>query len=422
MSDNGTCLTVLDNGLRVISETMPRLETACLGVWVDVGARYEAAEVNGVAHLLEHMAFKGTTRRSARAIAEEIENVGGSMNAYTSREHTAFYTRVLAGDVPLAADLVADILQRSTFEEAELEKERQVVLQEIGQVQDTPDDLVFDLFQERAYPDQPMGRSILGPEPIVAAMPRQALVDYMRGHYGPSRLILAAAGKVEHDRLVELAATLLNELPASENVPPAPAAYTGGETVVRRKDLEQVHVCLGVEAFSYTDPDYFALQVFSTALGGGMSSRLFQEVRENRGLCYAVYSFASAHEDTGLFGIYAGTGAEELTELFPVVAEETAKLIELPSEAEVARARAQMKAGFLMSLESAYAVTDDMARQLLVWGRRIPIAEVIARIDAVDQDAIRRVGRRLFKGGTPTIAAIGPVKKLPTLDLPRFAA
>ena len=309
MNDDTVRITTLPNGLRVVSESMPRLQTASVGVWVDVGARYEPAEVNGVAHLLEHMAFKGTTTRSARAIAEEIERVGGSLNAYTSREHTAYYARILAGDVDLAADLLADILQHSSFDPAELEKERHVVLQEIGQVRDTPDDLVFDLLQEASYPDQPMGRAILGPEEIVASMPREALLDYMARHYGPARLVFSGAGKVEHDRLVDLASRLFGELPAAAGEPAEPARYQGGTRVERRPDLEQVHLCLAVEGVPYHDPDHFALQVLSTALGGGMSSRLFQEARENRGLCYSISTFGSSHADTGLLGVYAGTVA-----------------------------------------------------------------------------------------------------------------
>ena len=388
MTDN-TRITTLDNGLRVASETMANVQTASVGVWVDVGARYEAAEVNGVAHMLEHMAFKGTARRSARAIAEAIENVGGQLNAYTSREHTAYYARILADDLPLAVDLLADILQHSAFDDAELARERGVVLQEIGQVQDTPDDLVFDLFQETAFPGQPIGRSILGPAELIAALPRSALVDYMAGHYGPARMVLAAAGKVEHERLVELGQRLFRELPAPAVTPATGARYQGGERREPR-DLEQAHLLLGLPAFSYLDDDFYALQVLSAMLGGGMSSRLFQEVRENRGLCYSIFSFASSYADTGLFGIYAGTGEKEVAELVPVVCDEFQKLIAEPGEDELLRARAQLKASLMMALESCFAQSEELARQLLVFGRRIPPDEIIAKVDAVDQDAIRR--------------------------------
>jgi predicted Zn-dependent peptidase len=372
--------------------------------------------------MLEHMAFKGTASRSARAIAEEIERVGGSLNAYTSREHTAYYARVLAGDVELAADLLADILQRSTFDPAELEKERHVVLQEIGQVRDTPDDLVFDLLQEASYPDQPMGRAILGPEEIVASMPREALLEYMARHYGPARLVFSGAGKVEHDRLVDLASGLFGQLPAAAGEPAEPARYRGGTRVERRPDLEQVHLCLAVEGVPYHDPDHFALQVLSTALGGGMSSRLFQEARENRGLCYSIFSFAAAHADTGQLGVYAGTDPEDLPELMQVVADETRQLIEEPKEDELARARAQLKAGLLMGLESCAAVSEDLARQLLCFGRRMPVEEVVARIDAVDTDAVRRLGRKLLRGAGLTLAAVGPLEELPRVDLTALAA
>ncbi|MFZ1425760.1 MAG: pitrilysin family protein [Geminicoccaceae bacterium] len=415
-------ITTLANGLRVVSEDMPRLQTASLGVWVDVGTRYEPAEVNGVAHMLEHMAFKGTERRSARAIAEEIERVGGSLNAYTSREHTAYYARILAGDVDLAADILADILQHSAFDPDELEKERHVVLQEIGQVKDTPDDLVFDLLQEASYPDQPMGRAILGPEEIVAVMPREAMIDYMARHYGPSRLVFAGAGRVEHARLVDLAGRLFGSLPATVGAAAVPANYVGGTRIERRPDLEQVHLCLAMEAVPYHHPDHFVLQVLSTALGGGMSSRLFQEARENRGLCYSVFSFASAYADTGQLGVYAGTDPEDLGELMQVVAAETRQLIDDPSEDELARARAQLKASLLMGLESCSSVCEDLARQLLCFGRHIPTEEVVARIDAVDTAAVRRAGRQLLTGKGLTLAAVGPLDALPNVDLSALAA
>ena len=410
-------ITTLPNGLRVVSETMPRLQTVSLGVWIDVGARYEAPEVNGVAHMLEHMAFKGTRRRSARAIAEEIERVGGSLNAYTSREHTAYYARILADDVGLAADILADILQHSTFDATELEKERHVILQEIGQVKDTPDDLVFDLLQEASYPDQPMGRAILGPESIVAGMPREALVDYMARHYGPKRMVLAGAGKLEHDRLVELADRLFGELPTTEAEAAEPARYAGGTRVERRPDLEQVHLCVAVEGLPYHHPDHFTLQVLSTALGGGMSSRLFQEARENRGLCYSIFSFAAAYADTGQLGIYAGTDPADVPELLQVVAGETRALIEDPDEDELARARAQLKASLLMGLESCSAVSEELAKQLLCFGRRVPVEEVVAKIDAVDAAAVRRLGTDLLSRGELTLAAVGPVEKLPSVSL-----
>ncbi|MEM7045438.1 MAG: pitrilysin family protein [Pseudomonadota bacterium] len=410
-------ITTLPNGLRVATVAMPSVQTASVGVWVDAGARHERPEINGVAHMLEHMAFKGTARRSARLIAEEIENVGGQLNAYTSRENTAYYARVLADDLPLAADILADILQHSTFEPEELERERGVILQEIGQTLDTPDDLIFDLFQETAFPDQSLGRSILGPADIVRGMSRDQLTGYMAEHYAPERMIFAASGKVEHERLVDLGAELFQKLPArsSGNGEVEMGRYAPGD-LRKDRDLEQVHLILGLPAFSYHDDDFYALQVLSAMLGGGMSSRLFQEVREKRGLAYSVFSFAACYRDTGVFGIYAGTGEEQTAELVPVLCDELTALMNNASEEELARARAQLKASMMMGLESCFAQSEDIARQLLIFGRRIPQEETIAEIDAVDAEAIRRVGERLIDGARPTLAAIGPVSKLPELD------
>jgi len=410
-------ITTLDNGLRVATVAMPSVQTASVGVWIDAGARHETPEVNGVAHMLEHMAFKGTERRSARVIAEEIENVGGQLNAYTSRENTAYYARVLADDLPLATDMLADILQHSTFEPEEMERERGVILQEIGQTLDTPDDLIFDLFQETAFPEQSLGRSILGPAEIVQGMTRDQLTGYMAAHYAPENMVLAASGKVEHDRLVDLGAKLFQNLPArvTEARDVEAGRYARGD-LRRQRELEQVHLILGLPAFSYHDDDFYALQVLSAMLGGGMSSRLFQEVREKRGLAYSVFSFAACYRDTGVFGIYAGTGEEQTAELVPVLCDELAELMNNASDEELARARAQIKASLMMGLESCFAQSEDIARQLLIFGRRIPQEETIAEIDAVDAAAIKRVGARLIEGQRPSLAALGPVSKLPSLD------
>lgn len=420
--NESTRLTTLANGFRVLSERLPGVRTAAVGVWVDAGTRYEPAELNGVAHLLEHMAFKGTRTRTARQIAEAIEAVGGSLNAWTSREHTAFHARVLAADVPLAVELVADILTAPLFDEQELAKEREVVLQEIGQVEDTPDDLVFDLLQERAFPDQPLGRSILGPAEIVASLPRRALLGFMEQHYAPGRMALVGAGAVEHDRLVELAERWFGALPQRPASAPEPARYRGG-SVTHERELEQVHLCLALEGVSHHDLDYWAVQVLTMALGGGMSSRLFQEARENRGLCYAIDAASSSFAETGLLTIYAGTGGGQVGELLEVVAEEARGLARDPDAAEIARAKAQLRAGLLMSLESCAAVADGIARQLLVFGRPIPVDEMLGRIEAVDLEAVARVGARLFaSGGATTLVTLGALETVPALELGRVAA
>ena len=365
--------------------------------------------------MLEHMAFKGTERRTARGIAEEIEAVGGHLNAYTSREHTAYVARVLSADVPLAIDIIADILQNSAFDQTELERERQVILQEIGQALDTPDDLVFDNLQEIAYPSQALGRTILGTPERVRAFRRNDLSSYMSANYRGPTMVLAAAGGVDHDDLVALAQKQFGGLSNGSASSHDPAHYVGGDHRVQR-DLEQVHLLLGFDGVTYDDPDFYAMQVYATLLGGGMSSRLFQEVREIRGLAYSIYAFAASYVDTGLFGVYAGTGEAEVTELLPVIAEELAKPATDVSEAEVARARAQHKAGTLMSLESSSSRVEQLARQILIFGRPIPLDEVVAKIDEVDAAAIKRVAERVISSSAPSLAAIGPLSRLETYD------
>ena len=336
-------LSTLSNGFRVITEHMPGMGSAAIGVWVGSGSRNETEAENGVAHFLEHMAFKGTSRRSALAIAEEIENVGGHLNAYTSREATAYYARVLAEDAPLALDIIGDILTGSTFEKAEIELERGVILQEIGQALDTPDDIIFDWLQETAYPGQPIGRPILGPAERVSAFGENDLRGFIGAHYAPSNMILSAAGGVDHDALVAEAERHFGGLAAHDAPARDGARYEGGE---RRevKDLEQAHICLAFEAPAYRDPDFYATQLMSSALGGGMSSRLFQEAREKRGLCYTIFAQAGAYQDSGMMTIYAGTGEAEAKGLVELTADVIRGAAEDLSEAELERARAQMKA------------------------------------------------------------------------------
>src|SRR5437762_1110642 len=404
----------LANGLRIVTDRIDTVDTASLGLWVDVGTRHEAPEVNGAAHFLEHMACKGTERRSARAIAEEIEAVGGHLNAYTSRESTAYYAKVLKEDVGLALDILSDILLHSSFDPTEFERERTVILQEIGQANDTPDDIIFDYFQERAYPDQAMGRPVLGSPEIIRGLHRDDVVTYLRDHYGARRMVLAAAGNLEHERLVDLAETLLSALPADRAVTTEPARYTGGDCREER-DLEQLHLVLGFPGVMLSDPDYYAASVLSTAFGGGMSSRLFQEIREKRGLVYAIHSFVHGYRDGGLFGIYAGTGEDEAAELLPVLCEEAIKLQDGLTPIELRRAKAQMKAGLLMSLESTSARCEQLAQHLLIYGTPFDPPEVVRRIEAVDDAAIRRVVSR-WCSAPPTVAALGPLSRLEDYD------
>ena len=410
-----TQISTLPNGLRVVSENMPQLETASIGVWVDVGARYESADINGVSHLLEHMAFKGTKRRSALAIAEEIESVGGHVNAYTSREQTAYYAKVMKEDIALAVDILADILQYSTFAEEELERERSVVIQEIAQAHDTPDDVVFDQFQEIVYPDQPLGRTILGPAAQVANYSRDVLADYMGRHYSAQRMVVVGAGRLEHEALVDLAGEAFDALPIANLANDLTAKYEGGDTRTSR-DLEQAHLVLGFDGVAYGDPDFYTVQLFSTLMGGGMSSRLFQEIRERRGLAYAVFTFASSYTDGGVFGIYCGTSPDKLSELTPVIADEMLKVCDTVAPEEVERARAQLKSGLLMSLESSSSRCERLGRHMLIFNRSIPIAEMVTEIEAITAEDVIRVARRILRESRPSLAALGPISDLESYD------
>ena len=403
-------VTTLANGMRVVTDFMSTVESVSLGAWVSVGTRHERPELNGISHLLEHMAFKGTKRRSALAIAEEIEAVGGQLNAYTARENTAYFAKVLKEDVSLAVDIIADILQHATMETAELERERAVIIQEIHQSHDTPDDIVFDRFQEAAYPNQAIGRPVLGEVALIESLPRETVIDYMRGQYSASRMVLAAAGKVDHAALVRLAEDAFCDLTEQDATIHEEANYKGGDFREAR-ELEQLHVVLGLEGVSYNDPQYYSLSVLSTLLGGGMSSRLFQEVREKRGLAYSIYSFSGSYDGGGLFGIYAGTGEEEVTQVVPVICDELLKTTNHIDDDELNRARAQLKANTLMALESTSSRCEQAARQLQIFNRTIPIDEVIDHIEAVDAAAVKEVAARLV-ASKPTVAAIGPIKSL----------
>ena len=407
-------VTTLPNGLRVATDTMPDVQSVSLGCWVGVGTRNEAASVNGVAHLVEHMLFKGTRRRSAFRISEEIENVGGQLNAYTTREQTAYYAKVLHEDAPLALDILSDMIQHSTLDAEELVRERTVVLQEIGQSADTPDDIIFDHFQSTAYPGQAIGRPVLGSAEIVGALPREALVDYIAGHYGAPGMVLSAAGRIEHDRMVDLAFKAFGDLPSGAPPKPESASYAGGDFREDR-DLEQMHLVLGFDGVGVHDPDFYAHSVLSTLLGGGMSSRLFQEVREKRGLVYSIYTFTGGYHDGGLFGVYAGTGEDEVAELVPVVCDEIAKVGADVTEDEVARARAQLKAGTLMALESTMSRCEQLGQQMLIYDRPVPVEEIVAKIDGVDRDSVVKAASRL-RASRPTVAALGPIAKLESYD------
>lgn len=408
-------ITTLPNGFRIVTENMPGLMSASAGIWVNAGGRHERPEQNGIAHFLEHMAFKGTMKRSALKIAEEIEDVGGYINAYTSREMTAYYARVLSADVALALDVIADIVLNPVFDPKEIEIERHVILQEIGQALDTPDDIIFDWLQEVSYPDQPFGRTILGPAERVCAFQRDDLTAFIREHYAPNQMILSASGGVDHGAIVRQAEALFGHLKMQGALNILPARFDGGEKR-KVKKLEQAHFALAFEAPGYRDDAVYAAQVYATAIGGGMSSRLFQKVREERGLCYSIFAQSGAYEDTGQITIYAGTSDAEIGALTELTVDELKRAATDMSEAEVARARAQLKAGLLMGMESPSNRAERNARLLAIWGRVPTADEAVAKIDAVTASAVKDYAGALL-GAKSALALYGPVKGAPGLGV-----
>jgi len=409
-----TQITTLSNGLRIVTQKMPGLETVSMGIWNFVGGRDELQKVNGVAHLLEHMAFKGTTTRTALQIAETIEDVGGDINAYTSKEITAYYVKLIAEDLPLGIDILTDILQNSSFAEEELNRERGVILQEIGMYLDTPDDMIFDYWQETAYPDQPIGRSILGKKDIIKNISRDEVKNFMLSNYNPKKMVVSAAGKIDHKQFVDQISEVCSNLPQGTADNRIAANYKGGE-YREEKDLEQIHLLLGFKGINFHHKDYYSLLVYSSLLGGGMSSKLFQEIREKRGLVYGISSFSSSFTDTGVFAIYAGTGKNQIEELIPALCDELNNSLNAISEKEVKRGKAQLKASLMMSRESAFRRCESAARQLLVFNRVIEPPEVIEKINAVTNQSVKNIAKSILI--TPmTIASIGPIKKLESLD------
>lgn len=398
----------LKNGMRVITDTVKSAETVSLGVWVSVGARFETPQIGGISHVLEHMAFKGTTTRSAYQIAEEIEDVGGIMNAYTGKDMTAYYVKVLKADMKLGLNIIADILQNSKMDSVELAKEQGVICQEINMQNDTPDDLVFDYLSETAYPDQPLGRPILGTAEVVRSLTSEQLLDYMHTQYTAGRMIISASGAVNHEEFVSLCEEAFGGIPTHTGAAEEGATYIGGDKRVQKKN-EQVNLVLGFEGVSYTDSEYYATGILSSIFGGGMSSRLFQEIREKRGLVYSIYAFNSPETDTGIFGIYAGTGEKEVAELMPVLCDEILALPGSITEEELARAKNRLKARLLMRLENISTHAEANAIDMIIQGRPVSKEEVVAEIEAIDLARLERAARRIF-ATKPTLAALGPIE------------
>jgi predicted Zn-dependent peptidase len=404
-------LTTISSGLRIASESLPTMETVAIAVTVDVGARHETPDQHGVSHLLEHMAFKGTERRNALEIAESFDRIGGHLNAYTSHEHTVYYAKVLKEDAPLAIDILADIVQHSVFDAAELEREKQVILQELAMHHDTPDDLVFDQFQETAFPGQALGRSILGTAGKIQSHTSDGIKRFVARHYHPTRMVVSAAGNIEHDQLVDLVARQFERGQQPPSAASETGRYVGGDSV-KGKKLEQLQLVIGMEGLPRNDPRYHALQVLSIVLGGGMSSRLFQEVREKRGLVYTIQSLTASYADTGVFAVYAATGEQEVRELIPVVCDQLRAVCSHIGEDELLRAKNQQKANYLMARESTSSLAEWIGRHLVQYGEYRDAANLRARIDGVTIEQVKELAGQLFINPKLTLAALGPTGRV----------
>jgi predicted Zn-dependent peptidase len=394
---------------------MPEVESIALGVWVNVGARFEnTPQEKGIAHFLEHMSFKGTKKYSALEIAQTIENAGGSINAYTSYEKTAYYIRLLHQDLALGCNILFEVLQHSLYDPEEIEKERGVILQEIGMVQDTPDNLVFDHFQNAAFANQPLGDPILGNKESVSAMTQDDFIAFVNTHYQPSNLVVAASGKVEHQQLVDIVSHAMSHLKNIPSPPCIPASYTGGEKLEER-DSQQVHIALGFPSPARSHKNHWTAAIIAQILGGGMSSRLFQEIREKRGLVYAIGASHCPYNDIGDFSIYAGTGPELISELIPVLVDEIIALAHNVSDEEIQRAKKRFQAGLLMGQESAYSRAQSHAHHVFLYGKPKHSDDIMQEINAVDKNNIKEVSQSIFSAPI-TLAAIGPLSNLEKTD------
>jgi len=411
-------IDTLKNGIRVITEEISSIESVSVGIWINAGSRNERKEENGIAHFLEHMAFKGTKKRNALQIAEEIENVGGFINAYTSREITCYYAKVLKNHLPLAVEILSDIICNSIFNKKEIEVEKGVIIQEIGMMKDTPDDVIFELLQKEAFADTSLGRSILGSTENIQSFKRQNFVDFIDNNYFAEKIVLCGAGNLKHKDLCKLAENLKNIKASKKQTKISKIAFKGGENRVI-KDLEQAHFAVGFKAPNLKSPKLFAGKLFSVIMGGGMSSRLFQEIREKRGLCYSIGTSFDCYSDNGIFLSYAGTSGEKVKELSEVIALEFKKSITSITESEVERAKTQLRSSLLMGLENSSSRSERLARGLIIWDKLVEVQETIAKIESVKLMDVKNFGLEMFHNSYPAMALYGKVKD--ALDVDQFS-
>lgn len=410
-SSGAVTRSVLPRGIRLITERIPHVRTVAVGIWVGVGSRYEPVEQHGISHFLEHLFFKGTATRSALEIAQAVDDIGGQMNAFTDREQTVFYVKVLSTHLDRALEIYADMLLHSTLADEFIERERQVIAEEIKSYEDSPDELVQDLFAQTVWNSHPLGRPVIGTLPTVNRLTGDDFVAHIRRFYRPNNIVIAAAGDLEHDRVAALVARHVESLDGSADPvrQPSPQPQTGIAT--RTKETEQVHLCLGTQGLAQADDRRYALSVLDHVLGGGMSSRLFQEIRERRGLVYSISSYAPSYRDGGLFVVYAGMSPDAGPEVIRLTLLEIEKIKREPvDEAELHRAKESLKGGLMLGLESTGSRMSMLARSEVYHGRQISLDEIIARVDAVTAEDVQRMAGDLFPAGRLSMAAIGPFR------------
>jgi predicted Zn-dependent peptidase len=397
------------NGIRIVTERLPYVQSVSLGIWVDTGGRDETDQTAGISHFIEHLLFKGTERRSAQAIAEELDAVGGQINAFTDREYTCYYVKVLPEHVPLAQDVLADMLQHSVLDPVEIAREKNVILEEIKRHEDTPDELVHDLFAETLWPDHPLGRSVIGRAAVIEALTREQIVDFLGEQYLPSRMVVAAAGNLDHDTIVAGVQQTLGSMPAGvrghELYPPIVA----DSKVEMAKPTEQVHFCLGTHGYNQEQEERYALGLIDSAIGGGMSSRLFQEVREKRGLCYAIGSYTASYREAGMFAVYAGISPENTEQVRELVAKELQDVARAGLKPEeLQRAKNQIRGAVLLSLDSMSTRMTRIGKSMLYYDRVISPTEVVEKIEAVTEVEVKRISAEILGSGEYAYAAVGP--------------
>ena len=401
----------LENGIPVVMESFKNVRSVAVGVWVKVGSRYETPAKNGISHFLEHMFFKGTRKRSPKDIAVEIDTMGGDLNAFTSRENTAFYIKVLDEYLEKGVDLLSDIFIHSTFPEDELEKEKKIIKEEVKMVEDTPDDYIHDLFNQTIWGEEGLGQSILGRRETIASFTREDLIHHISKYYGTKDIIISCAGKFQPAKLMGLLSERFGGLRRGSEPKKGPVPGFNNAVKVYTKDISEAHICIGVPSVSQTSEDRYKLFVLNTLLGGGVSSRLFQEIRENRGLAYSVYSYTSMYIDTGLWGVYAGVSKKRIREVAELIIHEMLSLKDTLTEDELDKAKRHLKGNMILGLESTNSRMNNIARQEIYFQRYISPDEISKAVDVVSMKQIRELSERLLAKRALSITAYGPLQK-----------